>query len=128
VILYIQAALAAVASVMLLAYKARIQDAISTQSGNTVSDGSIVAAAGMEAIAAVLLLVVAAGLMRGSRGWRTFVAIVVGIRMALALWVMLFHHTGAFTDTGVVTLLIGAFVLWALYGHDRSEEYFEQLG
>jgi hypothetical protein len=128
VILYIQAALAAVASVMLFAYKARIQDAISTQSGNTLSDGSIVATAGMEAIAAVLLLVVAAGLMRGSRGWRTFVAIVVGIRMALALWVMLFHQTGAFTDLGVVTLLVGAFVLWALYGHDKSEEYFERLG
>jgi hypothetical protein len=41
---------------------------------------------------------------------------------------MLFHQTGAFTDLGVVTLLIGAFVLWALYGHDKSEEYFEQLG
>ena len=77
---------------------------------------------------AVILFFVASGLMRGSRGYRTLVAIVEGFRMASALFIMLFHHGGAFVDSGIVTLLVGTFVLWALYGHDASDEYFERTG
>jgi hypothetical protein len=38
---------------------------------------------------------------------------------------MLFYHSGGFVQEGVVTLLIGTFILWALYGHDASDAYFE---
>jgi hypothetical protein len=75
---------------------------------------------------AVILFFVASGLMRGSHGYRTFVAIVEGLRMASALFLMLFHHGGSFVDSGIVTLLVGTFVLWALYGHDASDGYFER--
>ncbi len=80
-----------------------------------------------EGVVAVLLFLVASGIMRGSRGFRAFVAIVEGIRMASALFLMLFHHNGAFVESGVVTLLIGTFVLWALY-HEKADEYFEATG
>ena len=45
--------------------------------------------------------------------------------MALATWLLFTHHDGGYTTRALVTLGIGAFVLWALYGHAESEEYFE---
>jgi general stress protein CsbA len=35
------------------------------------------------------------------------------------------HPHSAYMTSGLVTLLIGVFVIWALYGHKESEEYFE---
>lgn len=51
--------------------------------------------------------------------------VVVSIRMAFALYAMIAHPHGAFFTTGLVTLLVGFFVIWALYGHKESDEYFE---
>lgn len=65
--------------------------------------------------------------MRGSRCYPAFVAVVEGIRMASALFLLLFHHNGAFVESGMVTLLIGAFALLALY-HEKADEYFEATG
>jgi hypothetical protein len=124
VILYIQAVLAAVAAVVALAYKTRLSDAITNQSGVEFSSDNIIWVAIIEIIAAVVLFLVASGIMRGSRGYRLFVAIVEGFRMATAFFYMLWHHDGPFIESGIVTLLIGAFVLWALY-HEKSDEYFE---
>jgi hypothetical protein len=127
VILYIQAVLAAVAAVMAFAYKTRLSDAISAQSGVELSGDGVLALGVVEAITAVVLFLVASGIMRGSRGYRLFVAIVEGFRMATAFFYMLWHHDGPFVESGIVTLGIGAFVLWALY-HERSDEYFESTG
>lgn len=126
VILYIQAFLAATAAIVSLAFKDRL-DGVEVN-GVTMSSNGVVATAGIEAIMAVILFIVAAGLMRGSRGFRLFVAVVEGLRMASALVLMIFHSGGAYVDSGLATLLIGAFVLWALYGHEKSEEYFESTG
>lgn len=125
VILYIQAVLALVAGVVAIAYKTRLSDSLENQSGVTFSDTSILSLGIIELVVAVLLFLVASGLMRGSRGWRAFVAVVEAIRMASALFAMLYYHESAFVESGIVTLLIGAFVLWALYGHEKSEEFFE---
>lgn len=125
VILYIQAFLAATAAVVGLAFKDRLNDAVID--GVKVTSANVVGLALVDGVMAVILLIVAAGLMRGSRGFRLFVAIVEGLRMATALGMMLFHG-GAYVGTGIVTLLIGTFVLWALYGHEKSEEYFEATG
>ena len=125
VILYIQAVLAVVAGIMAIAYKTRIANSLERQSGVEFGDGSLIGFGIVELVIGVLLFLVASGIMRGSRGWRLFVAIVVGINMAAALGSMLYYHTGAYVESGLVTLLIGVFVLWALYGHEQSERYFE---
>jgi hypothetical protein len=127
VILYIQAALAAVSAVMAFAFKTRLSDAISAQSGVELSDDGVLALGVIEAIVAVVLFLVASGIMRGSRGYRLFVAIVEGFRMTTAFAYTLWHHDGPFIESGMVTLGIGAFVLWALY-HEKSDEYFESTG
>jgi hypothetical protein len=127
VILYIQAALAAVAAIMAFAYKSRLSDAISAQSGVEFSDDNLIWLGVVEAIIAVILFAVASGIMRGSRGYRAFVAIVEGFRMATAFFYMLWHYDGPFLESGIVTLAIGAFVIWALY-HENADEYFESTG
>jgi hypothetical protein len=125
VILYIQAFLAVVAGIVAIAYKTRLSDTLENQSGVSFSDSSLLGIGIVELIVAVLLFVVAGGIIRGSRGWRAFVGIVEGLRMASALFAMLYYHDSAFVESGIVTLLIGTFVLWALYGHEKSEEFFE---
>jgi len=127
VILYIQAALAAVAAIMAFAYKSRLADAISDQSGVEFSGDNLIWLGVIEAVMAVILFLVASGIMRGSRGYRAFVAIVEGFRMATAFFYMLWHHDGPWIESGIVTLLIGAFVLWALY-HEKADEFFESTG
>lgn len=127
VILYIQAALAAVAAIMAFAYKSRLADAISAQSGVEFSGDNLIWLGVIEAVMAVVLFLVASGIMRGSRGYRAFVAIVEGFRMVTAFFYMLWHHDGPWIESGIVTLLIGAFVLWALY-HEKADEFFEATG
>ena len=127
VILYIQAALAAVAAIMAFAYKTRLSDAISAQSGVELSGDNLIVLGVIEAIVAVVLFFVAAGIMRGSRGMRLFVAIVEGFRMTTAFFYMLWHHDCPFIESGVVTLLIGGFVIWALY-HENADAFFEATG
>ena len=125
VILYIQALLAVVAGIVAIAFKTRLSDTLEKQSGVSFSDSSLLSIGIVELIIGVLLFIVASGIMRGSRGWRGFVGVVEGLRMASALFAMLYYHNSAFVESGIVTLLVGAFVLWALYGHERSEEFFE---
>ena len=124
VILYIQAFLAAVSAVVLLAFRDNIQDFLA-DNGSALSDGSVTGTVIGEAIAAILLLIVAAGIMSGSKGMRLFVAIVEAVVMGIALYTMVTHHAGAYLYRGFFTLLVGVFVLWALYGNDRSEAFFE---
>jgi hypothetical protein len=78
------------------------------------------------AIIAVLLFIVGTGILGGSRGARLFVAIVVALNMAAAVWTMFVYHQGGFLFSGLFTIGIGVFVLWALYGHERSEAFFER--
>lgn len=126
IVLYIQAFLALVGAIVLLAFSGRIGEVLAEVSTVTVTGGSIVVAAVGELILAVLLFLVAGGIMRGNRGYRLLVAVVEGLRMATALIAMLYYQDGAFVERGVVTIAVGIFVLWALYGNDRSDAYFER--
>ena len=125
VILYIQAFMALVAGIVSVAFSGRIDDV--TVNGVELTKGGVIASGVWELIMAVILFAVAAGIMRGSRGYRMFVAIVEGIRIASALGFMLFHYTGAYVEAGFISILISMFVLWALY-HEKSDEYFESTG
>ncbi len=78
-----------------------------------------------EIIMAVLLFLVAAAIMSGAKWARLAVAIVLGIRMAVAVYWMIVHFGGGLQWNALLTVGIGIFVLWALYGNDASERYFE---
>lgn len=119
VLLYIQAFLAAVG-----AAAAFYVLAVGEGSEAGLTDTNLWTAGIAETVAFLILLAAAMNLMGGSRGARTFVAVVVGIRLALVVWVMLTHHTGGFLWNGIIAAAMSLFILWALYGHDASEAYF----
>ncbi len=124
VILYIQAFLAAVAAVAMLIWRDDVLDFLEKE-GSPLADGGLTTTIIVEAIAAVLLFVVANGIMRGSKGIRLFVAIVQCVSMAGAIYILVAHHVGGYVYRAVFSLFVGVFVLWALYGNDESDRYFE---
>ncbi len=127
IILYIQAALAASAAVSMLIWRNDILDYLE-EHGSGLADGAFTASIIGEAIAALLLLYVANGIMRGSSGIRLLVAIVQGFSMVAAVYALIAHHVGGYVYRGVFSLFIGVFVLWALYGNEESDQFFETNG
>ena len=127
IILYVQGFLAAVAAISMLIWRDDILDFLEKE-GSPLSDGAFTGSIIGEAIAAVLLFLVAAGIMRGSNGMRLLVAIVECFSMAVAIYVLVAHHTGGLVYRAVFSLFVGVFVLWALYGNDESDRYFEANG
>jgi len=124
VVLYIQAFMAAVAALSLLIWRNDILDFLERE-GTALSSGAFTGTIIGEAIAAVLAFVVGNGIMRGSNGFRLFVAITQGLTMALATYTLIAHHVGSYAYRGVFSLFVGVFVLWALYGNEQSDKYFE---
>ena len=127
VIMYIQGFLAAVAAVAMLIWRDDVLDFLEDQ-GSPLSDGAFTGSIIGEAIVAVLLIFVANGIMRGSKGMRLLVAIVQCISMGVAIYVLVAHHVGGYVYRGVFSLFVGVFVLWALYGNEESDRYFEANG
>lgn len=121
IVIYIQAAIAAIVAV--LALLNREDPHWQAQTGQDAD--ALLATAIVEAIIALFLVWVASSIMRGGRGARALVAIVMSVRIAAAAWAMLSHHGGGVFGTSVVTMVISLFVLWALYGHAESDAYFE---
>jgi hypothetical protein len=122
-ILYIQSFLAVVAALTLLIWRNDILRFLENQN-SPLSDGALTGTIIGEVLAAILLMFVASGIMRGSNGIRLFVAIVEGLSMALAMYILVVHHVGGYMYRGVFSLFVGVFVLWALYGNAESDEYF----
>jgi hypothetical protein len=123
-ILFIQAALAVTSTVSMLVWRGPILDFLEKEE-SPLSGGAFTGTIIAEALSAVLLVVVASGLMRGSKGIRLFVAIVEGLSMAFAVYVLVAHSVGGYVYRAVFSLFVGVFVLWALYGNDESDEFFE---
>lgn len=121
IILYIQAFAAAAFGIVTLIERnnAKLQ-AVTGQ-----SDSELVVYAIVEFIFAVLLFLVASGVMSGAKWARILVALVVGFRIVAISWWMIAHHGGGIHTTGLVSILIYVFVLWALYGHKESDEFYE---
>jgi uncharacterized membrane protein len=113
-----------VVAVVTLAFRDDVQEFLASQ-GGTQSDASIQGTAVGAGIAALFLFIVGSGILRGSRGWRLFVVLVQAANMGYVLYMMITHPHSAFVTSGLVTLLIGVFVIWALYGHKESSEFFE---
>ena len=120
ILLYIKAAAAAIVAIAAFVGKGTDRALAAGLSDNTMLTTGIV-----EAILAVLLVLVAMSLMSGSKGARLLIAIVMALRIAATTWVMVTHHDSGFVWTGIGTIAFAVFILWALYGDDRSEAYFE---
>ena len=90
-----------------------------------LSDDTLLVTAASELFAALLLFFVAWYLLVGRSGARFLVAITIGLRLMLTVWTMLTHDTGAISSTGLISAAFSLFILWALYGNERSKEYFE---
>lgn len=119
VVLYIKAVVAAVIGIALLIDRGQLED-VTGRSSDELLWTAIV-----ELILAVLLFLVASAIMSGTNWARLAVAIVLGIRIAAAAWWMITHIGGPFQWNAVINIGIAIFVLWALYGNDKSNEYFE---
>jgi hypothetical protein len=123
IVLYISAAISAVTA--LVAFLNRNDADFAANAG--VSSDALLATAAIEGALALLLFLVAGGVMSGMRLSRMLVAFVYGARMCVAVYWMLTHHGGGFGSGGLLTVGIGIFVLWALYGHAESARYFNKL-
>jgi hypothetical protein len=77
----------------------------------------------IEAVLAVVLVLVAFGVLRGSSGARTFVAAAMALRIGVGVWTMI-SHSGGYVASAAVTLAISLFVLWALYDHREASAFF----
>lgn len=121
VVLYIKAVIAAVIGIAVLFERNTAEfQATAGQSSDELLTTAIV-----ELIVAALLFLVAWAIMSGAKWARLAVAIVFGIRIAVATWWMITHLGGGFQWNAIITVGVGIFVLWALYGNDASERYFE---
>lgn len=91
------------------------------QAGRTTTE--LWSAGIIEVCGALILLLAASRIMNANQGARTFVAVVMGIRLASLAWLMLTHHTGYQWNSAIATAMT-LVILWALYGNDASEAYF----
>lgn len=89
-----------------------------------ISDDSLMSGAVAEMIAALILYFVAWYLLKGRKGARLLVAVAVGIQLAVTVFVMLDHGTGGYLYTVLISAAFSMFILWALYGDERSNDYF----
>lgn len=120
IVIFIQAAIAAVSAVVLF-LNAEESD---YQSVLGQTENELITAAVVEAVLAVLLFLVAWGVMTGWAWSRIAVAIVFGLRLAASAWFLLTHLGGGINTNALIQAGIAIFVLWALYGNDRSDLFF----
>ena len=120
IVLWIQAAVAAVAAVAVLLFR----DDSDFQAGTGQSADALLGLAIAELAIAVVLAWVASAILRGSQGMRTAVGVVMAFRVALSLFFMITHHQGGFLYSGIVNIAVAFFVLWALFVNEQSDEWF----
>jgi hypothetical protein len=123
VILIVQGFLALIEGIVLLSFRDDVQDFLADY-GETISDTTTTGFAIGSLIAGALLILAGSGILSGSRAWRNIVTVIVTLRMGFALFAMIAHPHGAYFTSGLVTLLVGTFVIWALYGHKESDDFY----
>ncbi len=79
----------------------------------------------IQLVFAALLFFVASTIMSGTSWGRLLVAIAAGIQIVSLTWILVTHHAGGFQTLGMVYIGIDIFVLWALYGHKESQEFYK---
>ena len=82
----------------------------------------------VELVIALVLLIVAGGIMSGARWARLLVTIGMGFRLVqAALLASLGGQGGAGILTAVLYAIIPLIVLWAVWGNDKGEAWFHQM-
>lgn len=90
-----------------------------------LSDSQLIVVGTVEALLAILLFWAGNTLMSGNRSARTFVGVVLGLRLIATTVVVLTHHEAGYLTLSLLGAAIAVLALWALYAHDSSVEYFE---
>ena len=122
IIVYINAAIAAVNSVGTFMNS----DSLLWKDLYNATTTELIWLAIFEAALAVLLVLVGSGVMSGAKWARMGVAIVVGLRVVSLSWWGLTHlGIGIFSWNLIIAVAFGLFVLWALYGKDESNAFYE---
>ena len=119
IIVWVQAMIAGVVSIASFVF--RNDSDFQARVGQT-SDGLLTTAV-LEGILAVVLVLVALGLMRGFAGVRTLVATVMVVRIGFGILTMI-SQTGGYVASAAVSVAVSFFVLWALYDHKDANAYF----
>jgi hypothetical protein len=79
----------------------------------------------VELVIALLLLVIASGIMNGARWARFLVTIGAGLRLVqAAVFATLGGQGGSGLLAAVMYAIIPLIVLWAVWGDERGEAYF----
>jgi hypothetical protein len=121
IVLFIQAFASAVYG--LVALLERNNERLQVVTGQD-SDALVIQAI-VQLVVAALLFFVASSIMTGTNWGRLLVAIVAAIQIVSLTWILITHHAGGFQTLGIVYIGIDIFVLWALYGHKESQEFYE---
>jgi hypothetical protein len=121
IVLYIQAFAAAAYGLVAFLERDNVQMQLVTGQD---SDALIVQSI-IQFVVAALLFLVASSIMAGTSWGRMLVAIVAGVQIVVLTWMLLTHHAGGFQTLGIVYIGIDIFVLWALYGHKESQDFYE---
>ena len=121
VVLYIKAVIALVVGIALLVE--RNSSALLEATGR---DGDYLLGTAIgQFIVALLLFLVASAIMSGAKWARLVTAIAEGIAIAVAVYWMITHVGGGLQWNAILSVGVGIFVLWALYGNEESDAYFE---
>ena len=92
-----------------------------------VTDPNVMVTTGVvELIIAGLLALVAWAIFSGANWARWAVAIVLGIRVAVAGWWLITHLDGGIHWNAILSIAFAVFILWALFGNKESSDYFEK--
>lgn len=119
-VMILQAAFGAVQGVVSIAVRnePRVLEAL-----GGVTSGQLLVVGVAALVMAAIFALLGIGLLRGSRVSRGLVAAVQILHVMVAAWSMFTQHEGAWLFTGLLTVGVAVFVLWALF-NERSDAYY----
>ncbi len=79
------------------------------------------------AVVAVILISLSVYLRQGAQGARTIITVVWVIRMIWGVFLMIWYPLlDSSFQYGLLALLVGWWVLWALHSNEKSQEFFDR--
>jgi len=118
-IMVLQAAFGAVAGIVVIA----LRSTASVIDATGATDSELLFAGIVMLILAGIQGLVGLGVLGGSRVARAIVAVIQILNVMSAAWLMFTHHTGAFLYSGLLSVAVAVFVLWALF-NEKADEYY----
>lgn len=120
IIMYLQALLMIVFGALFVATRnsAEVLGSADITSGSALTLGIVLVALG------VLVFLVARSLRHGSRAARNIIGFVELLTLAGAIYAIVTHAAGASFASGAGTIIGAVVVLWILFGHNASRQFF----